>query len=196
MVNLTKTPGNICTIGGTKVFMNQMEWMKENFNEACYKAVEETKDVFYKVVRKAISIDIYSLSDLRALDHPLARRHGTIQWGIDPKESVHTRSGDMLEKFFGIVQEKGSTITGMVGWKNDEANDIVFYVLYGTRTMLPRNILWVMWERIDARELFLGKLIEYARRGMHLGGKPRGGRSKRYVEQVSHLRQIAREAGW
>ena len=103
-------------------------------------ASEEYKKEFLKKFNDAISRKDLSEDDLSKLDHPYAKRHGSIQtYGSLKDFMVHERTGSFKRSF--KINSKGSnqyqskvniSQTGSVRPYHS-------YVMYGTKKMLPRN---------------------------------------------------------
>jgi ribosomal protein L39E len=100
----------------------------------------------------------YSLKTLRRMGHPYAKRHwsqvsggewkpmaGTPAEGIhDPEWLVHRQSGALIR---GIKKGKLTPVPEgfeiLVGIPDsDPAAEVGRYVVYGTKTMVPRNFIW------------------------------------------------------
>lgn len=106
-------------------------------------AVRAAGDILLARVRANASRTDYSLDDLAEMDHPYARRHGTIQTGplggayAQRPYMVQKRSGTLLSAIVGKPSASGQ------GYEV-QARPVaphVQYVIQGTRVMLPRDVV-------------------------------------------------------
>lgn len=113
---------------------------------AAEKALEAAADVFYAQVRVNAGYTDHTLADLARMDHPYARRHGSIRIHkgvskyITPGENiVHSQSGKLLQSLYkrGMTNRIGFSI----GFDPAIAPHASF-VTQGTKVMLPRDPLW------------------------------------------------------
>lgn len=101
-------------------------------------------------VRANITLTDHTLADLAALDHPYARRHGSIQIHRSsgsriiavPTSVVHRQSGRLASSL-----RHGLVAGGPGGDKyrvqfNTSVAPHARYVVLGTRVMLPRDPIW------------------------------------------------------
>lgn len=124
----------IVAMGSTRVAMDK----------AAEAAVKAAGAVLLNAVRENASRTDHSMSDLARLDHPYARRHGSIQAGrLGPAFAkrpymVHTRSG----AFLSAIQ--GRFTRSPISYEVQAVNRVpwVQYVIQGTRVMLPRDVIW------------------------------------------------------
>lgn len=87
-----------------------------------------------------ISNTQYSLAQLEAMDHPYARRHGSI--GVHPEKpyTIHRQSGTLSRSLVSKMKE-GKEPVWRIGFKY--ASKRYFkYLITGTKVMLPRNVLY------------------------------------------------------
>ncbi len=105
---------------------------------------EALADVLYREVTANLSYTDHSLADLRKLDHPYARRHGSIQVHGDGQRVVHKRSGDMLRSLRVESLPSANSPTGQAWavWFDVGESDHARFVVLGTKYMLPRDVLW------------------------------------------------------
>lgn len=92
-------------------------------------------------VRKHIGLRDHSLADLAKMDHPYARRHGTIRIHRKKPWQVHRQSDKMIQALRGgpvtVGNKPGYEVTFDYGAAPHAA-----HVIQGTRVMLPRDVLW------------------------------------------------------
>tara|TARA_Y100000592_G_scaffold83570_2_gene133513 strand:- start:128 stop:634 length:507 start_codon:yes stop_codon:yes gene_type:complete len=89
-------------------------------------------------VKKNTSRRDYTLSQLQAMGHPYARRHGSIQVHPTEPNVVHSQSGRLSKSVAGRSGTKLGKPTYFVGFLN-KPPPYVNYVLHGTKVMLPRD---------------------------------------------------------
>lgn len=110
------------------------------------KTMKVAGDTVELTVRKNVSLGDHSLKDLRRLDHPYAKRHGTDGLHLhDPNYQVHKQGGEMVSALFSKVEDAeiaGTTVTAsaVVGFDEGRAPHAA-YVLFGTSRMIPRDPL-------------------------------------------------------
>ncbi|MBU6287601.1 MAG: hypothetical protein KGS10_05510 [Chloroflexi bacterium] len=102
----------------------------------------------HAAIKDNISLRDHSLDDLAAMGHPYARRHGAIQIHrtggggtlANPENRVHTQSGALL----GALRHgpTGTTTPSYRVWLDPAAAPHAVHVVYGTKVMLPRDVLW------------------------------------------------------
>ena len=119
-----------------------------SLRQASRTAVRAAGLVFRDAALRNISLTDHTLDDLRKLDHPYARRHGSIQihagggggWILDGRQQVHRQSGNMV-RALKAAERTGPTIAYDV-WLDVAGAPEIRDVLQGTRRMLPRDPLW------------------------------------------------------
>lgn len=133
-------------VGGLELVIQNMNRIESFTNEIKPAILEAAGAVLHANVKTNISLRDHSLRDLKNLDHPYAKRHGTIQIhnsggsGIirDPSAQVHSQSGDML----GALKSDMFSIHKWVLWFDLDAAPHALTVATGKNSpMLPRNIL-------------------------------------------------------
>lgn len=101
-------------------------------------------------VKQNISLRDHSLAELRKLDHPYAKRHGSIrihQSGskslLHPQNRVHSQSEAMLRSLKSRLSKAGRGIKYTV-WLDTAIAPHVRYVVgeQPTSIMIPRDVLW------------------------------------------------------
>ena len=172
MVDFRKVDGKLVFVGGTAIFMNNMNLLEKEFDNAIVQGVTETAEEYYKALIPVINKTTYSIKQLREMDHPYAKRHSTLFPGIthDPKWGIHSRSGRMAESLKYKVNKIRKAVIGMVGWDSNRPKWVT-WVIFGTiKKMVPRNVLKLTWTTNQLYEVLRNKLLKYARRGI---GKPK-----------------------
>jgi len=95
---------------------------------------------------KFLISDEHTLNELEAMGHPYAKR--APQAIHRPPWKVHIQSGEMAAHFkMGDVEYTDSGIRIKVGF-DASSPDHVFWVLFGTATMVPRDFLALGFRRI------------------------------------------------
>lgn len=120
--------------------------LKVTEKEAALMAVTAAGAVLKTAVKKNLSRNDFSINQLAALDHPFAKRHGSIQsnklggsWQRRPY-MAHKRSGKLHDSIYGR-RVSGSGATYEVGADIGKARHIK-YVIEGTTIMLPRDVIY------------------------------------------------------
>jgi len=107
--------------------------------------VERAGQILHEEVKATISATDHSLADLAKLDHPYARRHGSIRIHRAKPQTVHRQSGAMLSALRARPDRLmlfGSSVGVYRVWFDLAAAPHARYVLQGTRKMLARDVLW------------------------------------------------------
>lgn len=100
--------------------------------------------------RASIALTDHTLEALRRLGHPYARRHGRIRIHTSKPWLVHTQSGQMLAALRSANYLRNGIPTAAV-WINETAAPHARYIVDGTNTMLPRDVLWMTVTAMDVR---------------------------------------------
>lgn len=109
------------------------------------KAIMAAGEVLKVAVEQHLSITTHTLKDLERMDHPYARRHGSIQIYPQRPFLVHSHSRKMRNAV--TLQEVHDIDRGMVAIRArvglDYGRQRYFkYVIQGTKVMLPRDTLY------------------------------------------------------
>lgn len=101
-------------------------------------------EVLFDEVGVNVSYVDHTLADLRRLDHPYARRHGSIKTHGEDPNVVHTRSGEMYRSLKVEKLPSSNSVTGEAWtvWFDISASEHAKFVVLGTKYMLPRDVLW------------------------------------------------------
>lgn len=156
-------------------------------------ALQRAAGKLHEEALKNVSLDDHSLDDLADLDHPYARRHGTIQAGAlgHDGRQVHTKpakpgnrnqTGDLKRALkYALLPSARPPGEAWVVYFDVDAAPHAVWVVQGTRLMLPRDVLW--WTATDPRVqaammrevvLYLGKAMRSkAVLRFGAGGSPR-----------------------
>ena len=132
-----------------------------------------------KKVRQNMSLTDHSGPALRALGHPYARRHGSIQIHqkgskslAHPEFRIHTRTGTLLN----ALQDgpiPGAKPGHFVGFATGLAPHAV-YVVLGTRVMLGRDIIWDTSKGETTRKAILSAVVRKLGPALRSGAAIRG----------------------
>lgn len=132
--------------GSVRAVLGNMQAMKASTAEAARAAVKSAGLELHAAVKQNISLRDHSPADLANLDHPYARRHGTIRIhgtgtkSIDPPSArVHTQTGRLLSALRSGPIDEG------FGWRVELDKNVAphaEFVVQGTRVMLPRDVLF------------------------------------------------------
>jgi len=111
-------------------------------------ACDEAGAVLLKAADRAVSRTDHTLPDLAALDHPYARRHGSLTlhagegdggWIRAGEHAVHQQSGQLRRSLYGRTLT--TRIGYAVGFDPAIAGDSI-EAISGNPRMLPRDPLW------------------------------------------------------
>ncbi len=115
-------------------------------------AVQAAGEVLLREARKAVGHRDHSLTRLAILDHPYARRHGSVRihtstpWAVHRKPSpLNPRHRNQTDALYNATRGQFYVSSGKpvyeVYFDTGAAPHAVF-VTQGTRVMLPRDPLW------------------------------------------------------
>jgi hypothetical protein len=113
-------------------------------------AVNAAGNLLREACRESLSLTDHTLDDLAALDHPYARRHGSIRihggdlrggWIRTGEDQVHAQSGRLRAALRGgpVTRQGGP---GYEVWVDQAVAPHWRDVVQGTLHMLPRDPLW------------------------------------------------------
>lgn len=103
-------------------------------------ALTAAGDIAKGEVYRNITRSDHSYSQLRALDHPYARRHGSINIHSGEEHVVHTHTGRMAASLKGGLVRGGKNPLYRIDF-GSAPPPYVRHVVMGTRVMLPRDVL-------------------------------------------------------
>ena len=134
--------------GALRVTILTMTKVGVSERKAAEAAVKSAGSVLRKEIKKNISMNDHTLSQLAAMGHPYARRHGNIAIHrsggntiVNPEFRVHTQSGDLIDSL------RGAKASGQFpAWKVWIDTGIAPHAHYVVGTlpsyMIPRNFMW------------------------------------------------------
>lgn len=133
--------------------------------KAQQRSLEAGGEVLAEAVRQHLSATQYTLADLARMDHPYAKRHGSI--GVHPSRPfvVHKRSQRMRN---AVTNEQKFAPGGSGGGGNyvqrvgiDYGRQPYFrYVIQGTRVMLPRDTVYLTSQLDSVRKGMMQAVIK------------------------------------
>ena len=139
-------------VGSFQVVVGNLQAVAKD--EAVIDALGEALSaVLFREVSVNLSYTDHSLSDLRDLDHPYAKRHGSIKVHGGNQRVVHKQSGVLLNSLRVEKLPSANSPTGeayavwfdlndtWVTWSKGSGSYAAF-VVQGTKYMLPRDVLW------------------------------------------------------
>ena len=107
-------------------------------------AADEFGQMAYDQILAAVSSRDLGPSDFRAMDHPYARRHGSIAVNPGKEYTIHQQTGRLRNSLAKRIVKKfggaggGQNHFAQVGFI-DNPPHYMNYVVEGTRVMLPRD---------------------------------------------------------
>lgn len=151
------------TAGSLRATILAMNTLSVSERRAAQLAASSAGRILHQKIKQNISLSDHSLADLRAMDHPYARRHGTIQIHrtgsrsiANPAFRVHTQSGTMLS---ALRQAPTPTGLGWRVWIDESVAPHARHVIYGTKVMLPRDVLHSTAEAVDVRRALFREIV-------------------------------------
>jgi hypothetical protein len=116
-------------------------------------AVQAAGEVLLRECKKAVGLRDHSLTDLAKMDHPYARRHGSIRVHTEAPWQVHRKPSPFNAKHRNQTDTLYRATQGAYYLANGRPmyevrfnlNDAPHarFVVGGTRVMLPRDPLWI-----------------------------------------------------
>jgi len=128
-------------VAGLEATLIQLKNSKVLLKDAAVPALLAAGQAYKGEVRRRIGMTCHTLQDLADLNHPYAKRHGTIQIHRRKPWQVHKQSGQMLSALRGRPYTQGYD-TGYEVTFDYRAAPHALFVISGTRVMLPRDVLW------------------------------------------------------
>jgi hypothetical protein len=133
--------------------------------DAAGKAMAKAGEVAKAAAYANLTRSDHSLAQLRAMDHPYAKRHGSIGVHAGEEHVVHTRTGRMAAALQGEVKFRaggsgGSRPYYLLGWWGGGVPPHVKWVVEGTRVMLPRDVLWATVSAPHVRPAMLRAFVQ------------------------------------
>ncbi len=135
--------GFTMNVGALNVVVGNLQSLASD-NEVIDALGRAVSSVLFDDVRGNLSHTDHSLDDLRRLDHPYARRHGSIQIHGGSQTVVHKQRGDLLASLRVEKLPSANSPTGeaYAVWFDVGAAPHAAFVVRGTKYMLPRDVLW------------------------------------------------------
>jgi len=122
-------------------FLEGVERERASAKTIALVALQASGKILQGHVDLRVSLQDHSLADLARLDHPYARRHGSIQIHGNHPEWVHEQSGTLRRSVYGRLEPTGSGGGRFVVGFDETIAPHAKYVVFGTRVMLPRDPL-------------------------------------------------------
>lgn len=147
----------------------------EVFNKAAKEALRAAGADLKAGLLQNVKITDHSLQVLAAMDHPYARRHGSIRsLGHSKPDMVHKRSGRMSQNISGALLGKGNNFRYRVGFKYGVVPHAKF-VVAGTRTMLPRDVIRMTSQEPAVRKAMMQSIVRVMGKNFRTGAGIRFG---------------------
>jgi hypothetical protein len=151
-------------VGIEATVINLRQLSDRAVRDAAGKAMAKAGEVAKAAVYANVTRTDHTLAQLRAMDHPYAKRHGSI--GIHAGEShvVHTHTGRMASALQGEVRFRagGAGVSRpyyLLGWWGNVPPHVK-WVVEGTRVMLPRDVLWLTASAPHVRPAMLRAFVQ------------------------------------
>ena len=138
--------GDVITMdaGSLRMTVIRLKGQKQKIKEASNKALSAAGQILYDEIYAIASYRDHSLTQLAALDHPYAKRHGRIQIHTRNSNIVHIQGKRKRSKHLAKnIQHKlykGKREYHV--WINERRVPYAKYIVEGTKVMLQRNFLW------------------------------------------------------
>ena len=130
--------------------------------------------IWHQKVKQNVSLRDHTLSQLAAMDHPYARRHGSIRVHQSRPYSVHSQSGKMLRSIKGKSVKSGKYPAFKVMTDLRTAPH-ARYVIQGTKVMLPRDVIWNTGLESGTRKEMMKAVVRALGKGLRSGAALRFG---------------------
>jgi hypothetical protein len=147
--------------GSLRMTVIRIGGMKAKVQKAVLKSLEAAGGVLHEEIVKNASYTDHSLKRLEALDHPYAKRHGSIQ--------IHTRKPYVVHKQ-GISKRSKNLHKGikhrLIKSKREyqvyvlPSHPYAKYVIQGTKTkMLGRDFLWLTMNERGVKKKMMKSVV-------------------------------------
>ncbi len=161
------------TIDGTSLrasIRNLGKVSDEELNRASKLALKAAGMDLRAALHKNVKLTDHSLEALAAMDHPYARRHGTIQIHSDRPYVVHKRSGAMAGSITGRLVRSGGVknYSYRVGFDYGAVRHARF-VVEGTTKMLPRNVVLGTSQQPEVRKAMMKSVVRVLGKELRTG---------------------------
>lgn len=135
--------------------------------------------IMFAAIRTTMGLTDHSLKDLAKMDHPYARRHGSIKLHSaarsssrgpiisPPEHQVHIQSREL----FRALKGETTTMGGAKGYGYRVSVDPAkapqaLYVIQGTKKMLPRDVLWSTANARGTRRMIMASIVKVLGEGL------------------------------
>lgn len=170
--------------GSLRVTIMNINRLVVSEKKAAHEAVAAAGKALEGKIRQNMSLRDHTDDSLRALDHPYARRHGSIRIHrkgsrslVHPEFRVHTRTGALL----GALRSRRGTgkKPNWRIWLDKGAAPHAVYVIQGTRVMLGRDVLWDTAIAPLTRRTMMKAIVKKLGQGLRSGAAVRFGSGAR-----------------
>tara|TARA_B100001093_G_scaffold2600_1_gene2648 strand:+ start:23511 stop:24035 length:525 start_codon:yes stop_codon:yes gene_type:complete len=134
-------------------------------SKAKKKALQNAGAVLKIAIQQHLSLTTYTLADLERMDHPYAKRHGSIKVHPSRPFVVHQRSTKMRNSVTSESKWRAGGYGGGGGWGQlvglDYGKEKYFkYVIEGTNKMLPRNTVFMVSQLKSVRKGMMMAVVQ------------------------------------
>lgn len=125
-------------------YINKLD---KDLSQLAVDLVSEAGNTMYKKVIANASRKDYTLSQLKSMDHPFAKRHGQIMGSslggdfMSKPWMVHSRGGNFVKNIYKVVKTGGKNNRTTFRISYNYANPNVRRIVRGTKVMEPRNVI-------------------------------------------------------
>lgn len=154
-------------VGGITTTILAMDESKVTARDAARMATAAAGAVLLTAARANVSLRDHTQADLTALDHPYARRHGSIQIHqsgrsgiVNASASVHSQRGDLLRATKGAMYTEADGSPGYRVFIDPSIAPHAHYVVYGTKVMLPRDVLNETKDAPDVKKAMMLQVVQ------------------------------------
>lgn len=144
-------------VGGVKAVVAAMDAMRARMAAAAPKVLEAGGKAYLGGVKAAAGMEDHSLAQLAALDHPYARRHGSIQESKlgHPGWWVHKQTGTLFRSITGrMISPSRYEVFADTGKAPHAA-----FVIQGTSVMFARDFIFIAGELRVVRRRIMRAMI-------------------------------------
>jgi len=152
-------------VGIEATVFNLRQLSDRGVRDAAGKAMAKAGEVAKAAVYANVTRTDHTLAQLRSMDHPYAKRHGSIRIHAGETHVVHTHTGRMAAALKGEVKFRAGGAGGgarpyyLLGWWGN-VPPYVKWVVEGTRIMLPRDVLWLTASAPHVRPAMLRAFVQ------------------------------------
>lgn len=133
---------------------------------AVRKCLNAAGSVWKADLMKNITYHTHTLQQLADMDHPYAKRHGSIQIHPDRPYVVHERQGRLTRTVSGKVM-KGKL--HFYRLKFDGRYKLPRFIVKGTKTMLPRDVITETGNQPETRKRMMKAIIDVLGKDLRAG---------------------------